>query len=377
MPQDSTAPANENLQTDSSFTRQEIYAQAHIWSQTVRDIVADADRLQLFDKLAHKRVVLTGAGTSAYAADAIAAAWPRARAVPTTDLLVDSQRWLSETDVLISLARSGDSPESAPVVQLARSSHPEIFQLAIVCNSNGALAQAEVDHVLTLDPRTDDHSLVMTSSFSNLVLAGMTLARPEQTQNDVENLSKRTAALLNTVSQAGRTAALRAIDRIVVLSSSPLDGWRNEAALKFLEMTAGRFPVLAESFLGLRHGPMSFLRPETLVFCLLSNDPLRREYELDLLRELRDKKIGYLVGIAEEGEVAAHFDQVIPAIAPHIEDALRTPYEIVAAQLLGYHLSLLSGLNPDNPSPDGVINRVVQGVTIHLPEPQGSVISGR
>jgi tagatose-6-phosphate ketose/aldose isomerase len=68
---------------------------------------------------------------------------------------------------------------------------------------------------------------------------------------------------------------------------------------------------------------------------------------------------------------------VIPAIAPHIEDALRTPYEIVAAQLLGYHLSLLSGLNPDNPSPDGVINRVVQGVTIHLPEPQGSVISGR
>jgi len=144
--------------------------------------VADADRLQLFDKLAHKRVVLTGAGTSAYAADAIAAAWPRARAVPTTDLLVDSQRWLSETDVLISLARSGDSPESAPVVQLARSSHPEIFQLAIVCNSNGALAQAEVDHVLTLDPRTDDHSLVMTSSFSNLVLAGMTLARPEQTR---------------------------------------------------------------------------------------------------------------------------------------------------------------------------------------------------
>lgn len=376
MPQDSNASA-EALLHSTSFTRQEIFAQPYLWPGTVKTILGDAERLRLFDKLARARIVLTGAGTSAYAAEAIAAAWPRATAIPTTDLLVDGQRLLSEADVLISLARSGDSPESAAVVQLARSLRPEMYQLAIVCNANGALAQSEVDHVVMLDPRTDDQSLVMTSSFSNLVLAGLTLARPDAVQKEVAALSARATSLLDAINDASRIAAQQAVDRIVVLSSSPLAGWRYEASLKLLEMNAGRFPVSAESYLGLRHGPMVFVKPDTLVFCLLSSDPLRRAYELDLLRELRDKKIGYLVGIAEEQDAGSLFNQIIPAIAPHTEDALRTPFEIVAGQLLGYNLSLLSGLNPDNPSPEGVINRVVQGVTIHSAAPQNSAAQHR
>lgn len=376
MPQDSNASA-EALLHSTSFTRQEIFAQPYLWPGTVKTILGDAERLRLFDKLAQARIVLTGAGTSAYAAEAIAAAWPRATAIPTTDLLVDGQRLLSEADVLISLARSGDSPESAAVVQLARSLRPEMYQLAIVCNANGALAQSEVDHVVMLDPRTDDQSLVMTSSFSNLVLAGLTLARPDAVQKEVAALSARATSLLDAINDASRIAAQQAVDRIVVLSSSPLAGWRYEASLKLLEMNAGRFPVSAESYLGLRHGPMVFVKPDTLVFCLLSSDPLRRAYELDLLRELRDKKIGYLVGIAEEQDAGSLFNQIIPAIAPHTEDALRTPFEIVAGQLLGYNLSLLSGLNPDNPSPEGVINRVVQGVTIHSAAPQNSAAQHR
>lgn len=376
MPQDSNASA-EALLHSTSFTRQEIFAQPYLWPGTVKTILGDAERLRLFDKLAQARIVLTGAGTSAYAAESIAAAWPRATAIPTTDLLVDGQRLLSEADVLISLARSGDSPESAAVVQLARSLRPEMYQLAIVCNANGALAQSEVDHVVMLDPRTDDQSLVMTSSFSNLVLAGLTLARPDAVKKEVTALSARATSLLDAINDASRIAAQQAVDRIVVLSSSPLAGWRYEASLKLLEMNAGRFPVSAESYLGLRHGPMVFVKPDTLVFCLLSSDPLRRAYELDLLRELRDKKIGYLVGIAEEQDAGSLFNQIIPAIAPHTEDALRTPFEIVAGQLLGYNLSLLSGLNPDNPSPEGVINRVVQGVTIHSAAPQNSAAQHR
>ncbi len=375
MPKNSNASAGEQVRINSSYTRQEIFAQPQIWPDTVRGVLAETERLGISAKLANARVILTGAGTSAYAAEAVAAAWPRATALPTTDLLVDGKRLLAEADILISLARSGDSPESAAVVELARSMRPELPQLAIVCNAEGALAKSAVDHVITLDPRTDDHSLVMTSSFSNLVLAGITLAHPDQVRRDVDALSARAGSLLNEVEHATHSAALRVVDRIVVLSSSPLAGWRHEASLKLLEMTAGRFPVLAESYLGLRHGPMAFLRPETLVLCLLSNDPRRRPYELDLLHELRDKKIGYLVGIAEESEAGAEFDQLIPAIAPHLDDTLRTPYEIAAGQLLGYNLSLLSGLNPDNPSPDGVINRVVQGVTIHPAAPQDSVTS--
>ena len=71
--------------------------------------------MQLAVKLPEARVLLTGAGTSAYAASAVASAWPRALAIPTTDLLVDAERHLMEVDAVISLARSGDSPESAAV----------------------------------------------------------------------------------------------------------------------------------------------------------------------------------------------------------------------------------------------------------------------
>jgi tagatose-6-phosphate ketose/aldose isomerase len=110
---------------------------------------------------------------------------------------------------------------------------------------------------------------------------------------------------------------------------------------------------------------MSFVKPDTLVLCLLSADPVRRLYEADLIHELRSKKIGYLIGIADPADSEGLFDEVIPAIAPKENDALRTPYEILGPQLLGYHLSLRVGLNPDAPSPDGVINRVVHGVKIH------------
>ncbi|MGB7547510.1 MAG: hypothetical protein WBM14_07170 [Terracidiphilus sp.] len=328
-------------------------------------------------KLQHARVLLTGAGTSAYVAGAIAAAWPRALAVPTTDLLVDTERYLLEVDAVISLARSGDSPESTAVVERIRALRPDILQLAIVCNEDGALSHAGLDGLIVLDPRTNDHSLVMTSAFSNLVLAGLALARPDAVAATVEEYSQRAAALLPGIDRACQHAAARIRDRIVVLSSSPALGWAREAGLKTLEMTAGQFPVITETYLGLRHGPMSFVKPDTLVLCLLSSDPVRRLYEADLIHELRAKKIGYLVGIADPAESEDLFDEVIPAVAPRADDALRTPYEILGPQLLGYHLSLSIGLNPDNPSPEGVINRVVQGVRIHSTGSRETVSSKR
>jgi tagatose-6-phosphate ketose/aldose isomerase len=362
------AVPNDSLVTQTRFTLPEILQQPTLWPVTL-DLVGTASRrLNLAQKLESSRVLLTGAGTSAYAASAIAAAWPGAIAVPTTDLLVDTERYLRGINTVISIARSGNSPESAAVVERVRGLRPDISQLAIVCYEDGELSRSDLDGLIALDPRTNDQSLVMTSSFSNLVVAGMALAQPEATADAVNTLSAHAAMLLPEIDAACQRAADSISDRIVVLSSSPLLGWRREAALKMLEMTAGRFPLLSESYLGLRHGPMSFVTPDTVVLCLLSSDATRRKYEADLVRELRTKKIGYLVGIAQSGEFDDLFDHVIPAVAPETNDSLRTPFEILAAQLLGYHLSLRIGLNPDNPSPNGVISRVVSGVSIYLPQ---------
>jgi tagatose-6-phosphate ketose/aldose isomerase len=367
MSHDQIESPNDSLLTVPRYTLPEILQQPVLWPVTLLKVRSASEQMQLARKLKGARVVMTGAGTSAYAASAVAAAWPRAIAVPTTDLLVDPERYLTDIDVVISLARSGNSPESAAVVERIRALRPRIQHFGIVCDEDGALSRSGLDGLIVLDPRTNDRSLVMTSAFSNLVLAGLALAQPDAAAAAVAELSSRANSLLPEIDAACRRASARVHDRIVVLSSSPMIGWQREAALKTLEMTAGSFPLISETYLGLRHGPMSFVTPDTVVLCLLSSHRVRRSYEADLVRELRAKKIGYLVGIAEPGEAESLFNQLIPAVAPNIDDALRTPFEILGPQLLGYHLSLRIGLNPDNPSPDGVINRVVSGVRIYPP----------
>ena len=123
--------------------------------------------------------------------------------------------------------------------------------------------------------------------------------------------------------------------------------------------------TLCETYLGLRHGPLSYLRENTVTVCFVSPDEQSRRYEEDLLEELREKRLGRLVGIVPEDTSRDVFDVVVPALVPDLPEPMRAPFEIVFARLLGYHLSLRFGLDPDNPSPDGVINRVVQGVRIH------------
>jgi tagatose-6-phosphate ketose/aldose isomerase len=127
---------------------------------------------------------------------------------------------------------------------------------------------------------------------------------------------------------------------------------------------------MAETYLGLRHGPMSFVRTNTVVICLLSNDPWNRRYEVDLVRDLRAKGLGYLVGVCDDDgdrsdEITQLFDAVTPALLPQAPDPVRTAFEILTLQILSYRLSLRAGLNPDNPSPAGVITRVVQGIHIY------------
>jgi tagatose-6-phosphate ketose/aldose isomerase len=379
MSYDPIESADGNVVSAARYTLPEILQQPSLWPVTLEIVGTASKQLHVPHALVGARILLTGAGTSAYAACAVAAAWPQAVAVASTDLLVDLERNLTDVDAVISLARSGNSPESAAVVESTRALRPNIRHFAIVCDGDGALSRSGLDGLIVLDPRTNDRSLVMTSAFSNLVLAGLALAQSDATAAAVAQISPRATSLLPDIDAACRLVAARVRDRIVVLSSSPLTGWRREAGLKTLEMTAGSFPLISETYLGLRHGPMSFLTPDTVVLCLLSSDKVRRSYETDLIRELRAKKIGYLVGIAEAGEAGGFpetlFDLVIPAVAPHLDDALRTPFEILGPQLLGYYLSLRIGLNPDNPSPDGVINRVVSGVKIylpHTPEPHGA-----
>jgi tagatose-6-phosphate ketose/aldose isomerase len=139
-----------------------------------------------------------------------------------------------------------------------------------------------------------------------------------------------------------------------------------------LEMNGGDVWTLAESYLGLRHGPMSGIRPDTLIAAFLSSDPLVRAYELDLLRELDRKSLGsrrVVVGagipqgvVATAGTLALDCGVAAPAA-----DEDLTLLDALAGQLLAFFRCLDAGYRPDSPSEDSVITRVVSGFAIHRP----------
>jgi tagatose-6-phosphate ketose/aldose isomerase len=346
-------------------TYAEIVGQCGLWPDTVRRVSAVIAQ----GEVAMRRPVLAGAGTSAYAASAIAAGWSGAeavglaQAVATTDLMVAPELCGEDRDGLISIARSGSSPESAGVVRLMQRRRPSLKQVAITCNAEGELARMDGVEAIVLDPRTNDRALAMTGSFTNLVLAGLAMRHGERLSSEIETISARVEGMLGQMDQAAQRIAAEAGDRAVVLGSPALVPLAREAALKITELTGGAVSAMAESFLGLRHGPMAYVRRNTLVVCFLSSDAKVRRYELDLVEELRRKGLGRIVcvGAAEWGEG----DEWSAAVAPELPDGLRTPFEAVFAQLLAFHLSLRVGLDPDHPSPDGVIHRVVEGVRLY------------
>ncbi len=350
----------DKINRTGAITRAEILQQPLLWETTL-------ERVRQFDRREFEElpVVITGAGTSAHAAAAIASAWPGARAIATTSLLTDHEGYFDASGILLSIARSGDSPESVAVVRRIQKLYPSVRHFAITCNAEGKLANYPGVKVLKLDPRTNDSSLVMTSSFSNLVLAGLSLKHLPELTAAFTTIAANAKLALPELEQKAKEIAASKCSRAVILASGPLIGAAREASLKILEMTAGQIAVLSDTYLGLRHGPMAFLRKETLVLCFISSASEVRRYEQDLLEELHAKKLGKVIAISPSQVDFALIEHQIPAIAPNLPDRLRTPFEIIFPQLLGLYLSLAIGLDPDSPSPDGVINRVVQGVRLY------------
>jgi len=138
-----------------------------------------------------------------------------------------------------------------------------------------------------------------------------------------------------------------------------------------LEMTAGRVTTSCETYLGLRHGPMSAVHEDTLVVGFLSSEPKLRAYESDVLRELALKQLGLLrliVGEDVSEDLARAKDVVIRYQSDeHLGDDNLPVLDVIVGQLLAFFRCLQEGLRPDSPSESGVIHRVVQGFTLHLP----------
>jgi D-galactosamine 6-phosphate deaminase/isomerase len=369
----------------SPATAAEIRQQPQLWklvaaeAERRRGSTDDFLRPLLSDQRA--RIMLSGAGTSAFAGQVLAPALTgrlrrRVDAVATTDIVSSPRAVLGEDvpTLLVSLARSGDSPESTAATAIADEVLSSVRHLVITCNSYGQLAKAHSARagslVLLMPAAANDRGFAMTSSFTSMLLAAQLALDPDGSVSGyVDRLGAAADRLL--AERTGRLARLaaRRYRRVVYLGSGALTGLAREAALKLLELTAGQVVSYWDSPLGFRHGPKAFLEQGTLCFVFVSADPYSRRYDEDIADELRralgDEHVVEVSVHAGTGRPAWHIGDL-----GHIADSLiALPYAVIAQQF-ALLASLEHGLVPDNPFPSGELSRVVRGINIYaLPGP--------
>ncbi len=373
------APAPATVAAHDCWTRREILQQPETLVAT-HTLVAEqadaiADFLRPFLNRREARIVLTGAGTSAFIGDSIAPSLTGlldrpVEAIPTTDIVSAPDLYLRPDAplLLVSFGRSGNSPESIAAVHLADARLADVRHLVITCNADGALARRRGDDafVIVLPEATHDRGFAMTSSFSAMMMAALAaLFPPAVTRNRVRAIADAVRHVAATKEAALAKLASRRFTRVVYLGSGPFKGLAREAALKLLELSDGRLVSAFDTSLGFRHGPKAIVDDGTLVVVFLSNDPLTRRYDLDIVEEVRaDGHCGELVTVsAQPGDAA---DIFVPDMGSADDVDLLFPF-LVPAQMFALHVSIALGLTPDTPNASGAINRVVQGVRIHSP----------
>lgn len=371
-------------------TLREILQQPQTWRQTYQRVVRSSRRIEEFltsaglgaGRSMPLNVLLIGAGTSDYIGKSVSALLQKqwncnVQAVASTDLLTNMEdHVLVDSEYLwISFSRSGDSSEGVAVLEQALAKYPRIKHFIVTCNQKGKMAQfGERANVFSfvLDDEVNDRGLAMTSSFSNMVIVAQALAhyRTLETYGSiVENLATSGSTVIPAAMDLCERIVGDEFSRVCFLGTGPLKGAAIESGLKVMELTAGRVVGLTESFLGLRHGPLSAIDRDTLVVGFLCADHRRRAFELDLLKEICEKKLTEKCLVVIPSTFVNgldSFEHTLKLSLPEeISDFYLPPLYVLVGQLLGLFASLREGLRPDEPSPHGAISRVVSHVTIH------------
>ena len=362
-------------------TLKEIEQQKRLWLETIEIIKKNSLKIEEFlqkNNIKDRKIIFTGAGTSEFVGNSVTPfLGGNVLSIATTDIVSNPENYLKKNEkvVLVSCARSGNSPESVATVKLADELVEDICHIVITCNKDGKLAENKKNDfkslVLLMPEESNDKGFAMTSSFTCMSLTGLLIFNLKCLEK-IENIIKTTVNEIDDKKMKELIDILIKLDvsRIVYLGSSCLKGVAEESALKCLELTAGNLSLHYNSPLGFRHGPKSIINDTTMIITMLSNNDYTRKYELDLLKEMyteNKKKILVTLDMenSEKAKENSHYYFTFNSNRENIDEVFNMFGYIYFAQLFAFYKSLSYGINPDNPCPTGEVNRVVQGVIIY------------
>ncbi|SMB97449.1 glucosamine--fructose-6-phosphate aminotransferase (isomerizing) [Thermanaeromonas toyohensis ToBE] len=336
-------------------TLKEILSQPEIWEKTIAQVLdCSFDITAFFKESPVSEIILTGCGSSYYLSLSAAHTLSHVlgipcRGIPASELIYYPHLFFSRSRlrggniIVIGISRSGSTTETWMALKRAKGDY-NARTMAVTCKASSEIERV-ADYYLGL-PFSDEKSVVMTRSFTSMLLALELMGGILGENSNMVDQLKRLPDLLRSVLK-GNTELVEYlarngdITRIIILGNGPAYGVACEAALKMTEMVL----ELSQAYhlLEFRHGPRAITDPKTAIICIPS-DAAEEEEEI-LLSEL--KELGAKIITVGKLWPRADFSLGIPV--KELEETVRLPLVMVPLQLLAYKRAMARGLDPDNP----------------------------
>lgn len=361
------------------ITGKEIQQQPELWLETMAILKENFNAIENYLKeidIKNSKIIFTGAGTSEFIGKTLAPYMRKKTGLDiesraTTDIVSNPEMYFPKDKdiVLVSFARSGNSPESVATVEITNKFSQRVKHIFITCNSQGKLAQMNIKNKITINmpERSNDLGFAMTGSFSCMVLTGYSifnLNELSKIEKEVFDLVGDSTKNIEKFNEILHKIAGQDFERVVTLGSGPLCGLAEEISLKILELCAGNITSISNTPLGFRHGPKSIVNNKTLIIFLMSNNEYSRKYDTDLLQELKKDNKALEIITLDNCTNANDLKTISPSFTSENDILISLSY-LVPCQMLAFFKSLEQNITPDNPCPTGEVNRVVKGVIIH------------
>ena len=242
--------------THNNFnTYREIFNQPSLWREVYNNLLDEEKAIDAFLEpildTPGLRIVLTGAGSSAFIGEAAqtiiqASTGKLCQPIATTDLVTHAKSLILKDcpTLVVSFARSGNSPESVEAVRLVNKYVADVKHLVITCNDEGALAKycrknPQNTYCVVLPEDANDKALAMTGSFTSMLLSSILIFGESPIQDyelQFQKMLKHADSLLSKAEKL-REIAETPFQRAIFLGSGPLLGIARECHLKLQEYT--------------------------------------------------------------------------------------------------------------------------------------------